>query len=155
ALRTASPVPLRRPIIDSGAVRPEPAGLIVPLMRRRTWRPSRPRSVEVQAARLPEARIEYGNREVAAPLALFGGTGVAEETRARVGPTTPKQLGAKHQTCPHLAVHGPPDSTLEMGAAKMGAAIRCPVVGDSPRGRERAEPLTSTPESRSPPSRCF
>jgi hypothetical protein len=42
-----------------------------------------------------------------------------------------------------------------MGAAEMGAAIRCPGVGDSPRGTETAEPLSSTPKSRSPPSRCF
>ena len=71
---------------------------------------------------------------------------------ARFGPTTPKQFGGKHQTCPHLAVHLPPDSTLEMGAAEMGAAIRCPVLGDTPRGTEMAEPLTSTPEPWSPPS---
>jgi len=45
---------------------------------------------------------------------------------------TPKQFGAKHQTCPHVAVHGPPDSTWEMGAAEMRATIRSPVVGDSP-----------------------
>jgi hypothetical protein len=46
---------------------------------------------------------------------------------------TPKHFGAKHQTCPHLAVHVPPDSTLEMGATEMGAAIRCSVIGDSPQ----------------------
>ena len=78
-----------------------------------------------------------------------------EPRLARVGPTTPKQFGAKHQTCPHLAVHVPPDSTLEMGAAEMGAAIRCPVVGDFPRGTETAEPLTSTPEPWSPASGWF
>ena len=49
---------------------------------------------------------------------------------ARFGPTTPKQFGAKHQTNPYLAVHVPPDSTLEMGAAEMGAAIRCSLAGD-------------------------
>jgi hypothetical protein len=38
-----------------------------------------------------------------------------------------------------------------MGTAEMGAAIRCPVVGDSPRGTEAAEPLTYTPEPWSPP----
>ena len=74
---------------------------------------------------------------------------------ARVGPTTPKQFGAKHQTCPHLVVHLRPDRTWEMGAAHRGAAIRGPGVGDSPRGRETAEPLTSTPEPGSPPSRGF
>jgi len=77
------------------------------------------------------------------------------ESFARVGSDTPKQFGAKHQACPHLAVHVPPDSTLEMGAAEMGAAIRCPVVGDSPRRTETAEPLTSSPEPWSPPSSCF
>jgi hypothetical protein len=46
------------------------------------------------------------------------------------GPTTPKQVGAKHQTCPHVAVHGRPDSTWEMGAAEIGATIRSPVIGD-------------------------
>jgi hypothetical protein len=69
---------------------------------------------------------------------------------ARVGPTTPKQYGAKHQMCAHLAVHVPPNSTLEMGAAEMGATIRCPGVGDSPRGTEAAEPLTSAPAPWSP-----
>ena len=43
---------------------------------------------EVQAAGLSEARVESGNREDAAPLAPFGGTGAAEGTLARVGPTT-------------------------------------------------------------------
>jgi hypothetical protein len=33
----------------------------------------------------------------------------------------------------------------------MGAAIRCPVVGDSPRGRKTAEPLISTLEPWSRP----
>src|SRR5262245_45162980 len=70
-------------------------------------------------------------------------------------PTLIVSFGAKHQTCPHLAVHVPPDSTLEMGAAEMGAAIRCPVVGDSPRGTVTDEPLTSTPEPWSSPSSCF
>jgi hypothetical protein len=74
---------------------------------------------------------------------------------ARVGPTTPQQFGAKHQTCPHWAVPGTPDSTLEMGAAEMGTAIRCPVFGDSTRGTETAEPLTSNPEPWSPPSSGF
>ena len=91
-------------------------------------------------------------------------TGPAAPVTFRDAPTTvpctrrsdtPKQFGAKHQTCSHFAVHQPPDSTLEMGAAEMGAAIRCPVVGDSPRGKETAEPLTSTPEPWSPPSSCF
>ena len=51
---------------------------------------------------------------------------------ARVGPTTPKQFGAKHQTCPQLAVHVRPDSSLAVQAAEMGAAIRCSRVGDFP-----------------------
>jgi hypothetical protein len=55
---------------------------------------------------------------------------------ARVGPTTPKQFSAKHQTCANLAAQVPPNSTLEMGVAEMGAAIRSPVVGGSPRGTE-------------------
>ena len=54
-------------------------------------------------------------------------------------------VSAKHQVCPHLAVHVHPDSTLEMGATEMGAAIGCTLVGDSTRGTETAEPLTSTP----------
>jgi hypothetical protein len=54
-------------------------------------------------------------------------------------------VSAKNQACPHLAVHAHPDSTLEMGATEMGAAIRFPLVGDSTRGTETAEPLTSTP----------
>jgi len=48
---------------------------------------------EVQAARLSEARVESGNREGAAPVAPFGGTGAAEATLARVGPTTPTRAG--------------------------------------------------------------
>jgi hypothetical protein len=56
-------------------------------------------------------------------------------------------VSAKRQACPHLAVHVHPDRTLEMGATKMGAAIGCPLVGDSTRGTETAEPLTSTPAS--------
>ena len=56
-------------------------------------------------------------------------------------------VSAKHQACPHLAVHVHPDSTLEMGATEMGAAIGCPLVGDSTRGTETAESLTSTPAS--------
>ena len=62
----------------------------------------------------------------------LGGTRAVEGTLACVGPTTPKHFGAKHQTRPHVAVHGPPDSTREMGAAEMGATIRSPVVGDPP-----------------------
>jgi hypothetical protein len=92
---TASPVPPRRPIIDPGAVRPESAGHIVPVLRRRAWRSSRPRSVEVQAACLPEGRLESGNRGDAAPLAPFGGTGAAEGVLARVGPTTPTRTTAR------------------------------------------------------------
>ncbi len=38
------------------------------------------------------------------------------------------------------------DRTLEMGATEMGATIGCPLVGDSARGTETAEPLTSTAE---------
>src|SRR5205085_7044654 len=41
------------------------------------------------------------------------------------GPTTPNQFGAKPQTCPHWAVHGPPDGSLAVRAAQIGAAIRC------------------------------
>ena len=89
-------------------------------------------------------------------------TGLDPSWRTSSGPTVPapvtphwesscalrsdytEAISAKHRTCPHLAVHGPPDSTLEMGAAEMGAPIRCPVVGDSPRGTETA--------NRSPPA---
>ncbi len=56
-------------------------------------------------------------------------------------------VSAKHQACPHFAVYVHPDSNLEMGATEMGAAIGCPLVGDSTRGTETAEPLTSTPAS--------
>ncbi len=35
--------------------------------------------------------------------------------------------------------------SLEMGTTEMGAAIGCPLVGDSTRGTETAEPLTSNP----------
>jgi hypothetical protein len=56
-------------------------------------------------------------------------------------------VSAKYQACPHLAVHVQPDRTLEMGATEMGAAIGCPLVGDSTRGTATAEPLTSTPAS--------
>jgi hypothetical protein len=56
-------------------------------------------------------------------------------------------VSAKHQACLHLAVHVHPDRTLETGATEMGAAIGCPRVGDSTRGTETAEPLTSTPAS--------
>jgi hypothetical protein len=45
---------------------------------------------------------------------------------------TPKHFGAKHQTCPHMAFHGPPDSIWQMGAAELDATMRSPVVGDSP-----------------------
>ena len=101
--------------------------------------------------------IVLGPRDESGIVTAIGsGDGTpSENASSPFGPTTPKQFGAKHQTCPHLAVHVPPDSTLEMGAAEMGAAIRCPVVGDSPRGTETAEPLTSTPEPWSPPSSCF
>jgi hypothetical protein len=34
--------------------------------------------------------------------------------------------------CPQLAVHVPPDSSLAVWAAEMGAAIRCSLVGDFP-----------------------
>src|SRR5262249_18106504 len=85
---TASPVPPRRPIIDPGAVRPESAGHIVPVLRLSAWRSSRPRSIEVQAAALPEGRLDSGDRGDAVPLARFGGTGAAEGMLARVGPTT-------------------------------------------------------------------
>ena len=87
---------------------------------------------------------------------------------ARVGLRTPKSIEPNllrsddteavaviHQACLHLAVHVHPDRTREMGATGMGAAIGCPLVGDSTRGTETAEPLTSTPEQWSPASRCF
>jgi hypothetical protein len=64
-------------------------------------------------------------------------------------------VSAKHHAWPHLAVHVYLDRTLEMGATKMRAAIRCPLVGDSTRGTETAEPLTSTPASRGCTSRCI
>jgi hypothetical protein len=73
----------------------------------------------------------------------------------RVGPTTLKSIGAKHQACPHFAVHVHPDSTLEMGATERGAAISCPLVGDSTRGTETVALLTSTLEPWSFPSGCF
>jgi hypothetical protein len=56
-------------------------------------------------------------------------------------------VSAKHQAWPHLAVHVYLDRTLEMGATEMGATIGCPLVGDSARGTETAEPLTSNPVS--------
>src|SRR5215469_8702866 len=40
---------------------------------------SGPRSAEVRVSRLPEARVESGNREDAVPLAPFGETGAADE----------------------------------------------------------------------------
>ncbi len=48
---------------------------------------------------------------------------------------------------PALGSSCPRDGTLEIGATEMGAAIRCPLVGDSTRETETAEPLTSTPAS--------
>jgi hypothetical protein len=48
---------------------------------------------EVQASRLSEAQVESCNREDAAPLAPFGGTGAAEGMLARVGPTTRRAQG--------------------------------------------------------------
>jgi hypothetical protein len=93
APRTASPIPPRRPSIDAGAVRPQSAGHIVPVLRRRAWRSSGPGSVEVQAACWPQWRLEPGDRGDAAPLVAFGGTGAAEGVLALVGPTTPKQTG--------------------------------------------------------------
>jgi hypothetical protein len=56
-------------------------------------------------------------------------------------------VSAKHQAWPHLAVHVYLDRTLEMGATEMGATIGCPLVGDSPRGTETAEQLTSNQAS--------
>ena len=57
-------------------------------------------------------------------------------------------VSAKHQACPHLAVHVHPDSTLEMGATEMGAAIRCPLVGDSTRGTAKKIPTEAVYRSR-------
>ena len=62
-----------------------------------------------------------------------------------------KRFGAKHQSCPQLVVHGPPESSLAVRAAEMGAAIRCSLVGDFPSETETVEPLTSNPEPWSPP----
>src|SRR5262245_9331026 len=74
---------------------------------------------------------------------------------ARVGPTTPRQFGAKPPTCPHWAVPRPPDGSLAVRAAERGAAIECSLTGEFPREPETAEPLTSNPEPWSPPSRFF
>ena len=41
---------------------------------------------------------------------------------------TPKQFLRSIRRRPHLAVHAHPDSTLEMGATEMGAAIRWPLA---------------------------
>jgi hypothetical protein len=78
-----------------------------------------------------------------------------QQDLARFGPTTPKQFGAKHQTCPHLAAHVRPNSTLEIGAAALGAAIRSAVVGGSPRVTKTAGPLRFIREPWSPPCSCF
>jgi hypothetical protein len=32
--------------------------------------------------------------------------------------STPKQIGAQHQTCRHMAVHGQPDSAWDTGRLK-------------------------------------
>ena len=88
------------------------------------WDPSRVRTVAPRSAGLTSSR----------DLELLR----SDDTEA---------VSAKHQACPHLAVHVHPDRTLEMGATEMGAAIGCPLVGDSTRGTETAEPLTSTPAS--------
>jgi len=56
-------------------------------------------------------------------------------------------VSAKHQAWPRVAVHVYLDRNLEMGATDMGGTIGCPVVGESPRGTEMAEPLTSNPAS--------
>src|SRR5262249_44901246 len=89
-------------------------------------------------------------RRLLSPAAMF-----RPPYPARVGPTTPKQFGTKHQPCPHLAVHGPPNGSLAARAAEMGAAIRCSLAGAFPRERETADPLTSNPEPWSPPSSFF
>src|SRR5260370_15772819 len=71
--------------------------------------------------------------------------GTGRQPRCALRSDDTEAVSAKHQACPHLAVHVHLDSTLEMGATEMGAAIVCQLVGDSIRGTETAEPLTSNP----------
>src|SRR5271156_4069828 len=65
-------------------------------------------------------------RAISALAPAFGAGDRTRVVLAHVGPTTPKQFGAKHQTCPHLAFHVPPDSTLEMGAPEYGCSDSLP-----------------------------
>src|SRR5262249_37903514 len=94
--RAGRPHPFHPAVRSSTLVRSDPksAGHIVAVPRRRAWRSSRPRSVEVQAACLPEGRLESGNRGDAAPLAPFAATGAVDGVLARVGPG-PRDPGFK------------------------------------------------------------
>jgi hypothetical protein len=92
----------RRPRIEGSSVKGPGRGSI-------TWEPSRKRSGSNSSSGIvPQWRSSTfaarGSESSLFPL-------------ARVGPTTPKRFEAKLQTCPQLAVHAPPDSSLEVRAA--------------------------------------
>jgi hypothetical protein len=104
-------------------------------------------------ARRPQGRREgHKSQVVQGPCAPAGGESPFPPL-ARVGPTTPKPLGAKPRTGPPGAVHGPPVGSSAVRSAERGAAIRRSRVGDFPGETETAGPLTSLPASWSPPSR--
>ncbi len=69
---------------------------------------------------------------------------VGQSEVASVDPT-PKQFGAKHQSCPHLAVHVPNEPASAVWAAETGTAIRCCEPKTFPKERRRRD--------RSPPTR--
>jgi hypothetical protein len=102
----ASPARSGSKILDSGAVRPESAGHIVAVMRRRAWRPSRPCWVEVEAACFLVAWPECGNRGNCTPLAPFGGTGAAEGVLARFGPYVAKSVMWRWPEQPLISSNG-------------------------------------------------
>jgi hypothetical protein len=57
---------------------------------------------------------------------------------ARVGPTTPKQLGAMPQTCAQSVVHVPPDSSSAVRATEMGSrTLHREAIAPRPGGRRR------------------
>jgi hypothetical protein len=71
---------------------------------------------------------------------------------ARVGPTTPKQSGAKHQTCPHLAIRGPPEASLAVRVALMTETQppRSSCLRRGPRASIPARPAAPIAQARDP-----
>ena len=98
------------------------AAALVRKSRRARSRPSSRRPTGSIRTRCPGTTRAARSRESLRPKADNESTSFHV---AHVAPMIPKQFSKTHQTRPHLAVHGPPDSTWEMEAAEMDATIRC------------------------------